>query len=145
MKPRLLEKLGNGRPALRMSRSDDRAHSRDGSRQLAMRLGHDLLFAFVRACRDKHAAPGQRLPEALELDGIDRRRRRINLEISGRQHLTRAEIRERATELLVLCEHDVEPRKQRPRQERARRHRVKLRPDMRALTSATGTFRALLR
>ena len=66
-----------------MTRGDDRAHPGNGPRQLAMRLGDDLVFAFVRACRDKHAAPGQRLPQAIELDGVDRRRRGIDLEISG--------------------------------------------------------------
>ncbi len=78
--------------------------------------GGDVVLAWMRACRKPYAASGERRGEFLVAGQIDRRRRRVDLEIADRDGARRAERGEALGEALVLGEHQAECREQRTAQ-----------------------------
>ena len=62
-----------------------RGEAFERARERAVSGGDNGLLAIVRAGGNEARPPGQRRLEALQLGGIDGRRRRVDLEIAGRQ------------------------------------------------------------
>ena len=98
-----------------MARRDDGAQIGQRAPQLAVRIGDDLVLAVVRAGGDQQRAAVERGPQALELGAVDRRRRRVDLEIAGGDGARRAERGEAAGQALVLRQHQREAAEQRLR------------------------------
>src|SRR5262249_37443715 len=72
---KILQSLGNGRAALGVARSDDRAETFEVARKLAVRIRDDFLLAFVRAGGKKYRPTAERVLETLELAQVHRRGR----------------------------------------------------------------------
>ena len=92
-----------------------------GPRRLhvAMRRHHDLILALMRARGEPNGAAGNRRIELAPSGEIGRRRRRVGLEVADIERADRAELREALGEAVVLRQHEIEGREQRPAEIRA--------------------------
>ncbi|CEG09353.1 hypothetical protein BN961_02778 [Afipia felis] len=122
--------LRNGRPALWMTRHNDREKRRNIPGQTPMRVDDDLLLAGMGRSRDENRPPSRRRFQPFEPLGIGRQRLDVELEIAGSHDIGTAERSETFVIDVGLREAQIEARQQRrdgaarpaPARKRTRRH-----------------------